>query len=464
MDFRRRLAEKDPSGELLRKVFDQVAETAIAKLGLSTSEQRVDSTLVRSNVAKRSRQALLRDAVAQLLKEIEKQQHSSTISEEIIAWFATKQEWTKEIPTWLAEVLQVFADNQSIADTEVYQHSATIFAQQVERVPPSPRNKNDDNHDESDASKDKTVGKPPQSRPMREEDAVSYRVQTKFQSDSITSVHDTDCRYGHKGNGYFVHATETCRNEGREILTDIAVVPANRLDKTELVSLVTRLIAAERAPQTLYADGGYAGAEAVYAVHQKQLDTVIPVHRSGMGAEKMSREDFAFDDEGHVTECPQGHTPNRHAVIKACSAVQPVLHAYFRGEHCGSCDKRSQCPATQLGRKSYDQSTRLNVSPALRLRDKIFVAQQTDEWKKSYRIRAGVEATISELKRGHAMRQLTVRKLVRVTAIIFFKAIACNIKRWTRSASQSRAPSFLPLFPFLRPPIVDFSASCHCCP
>ena len=73
----------------------------------------------------------------------------------------------------------------------------------------------------------------------------------------------------------------------------------------------------------------------------------------------------------------------------------------------------------------------------------MLVKQQTDEWKEGYKIRSGVEATMSELKRGHGMARLRVRGLPRVHFAVACKVIACNIKRWwqaTRTNGSGIAP------------------------
>ena len=44
VEFRRRLAAKDPEMKLVRTVFDNIRDSAIQSLGLSASNQRLDST------------------------------------------------------------------------------------------------------------------------------------------------------------------------------------------------------------------------------------------------------------------------------------------------------------------------------------------------------------------------------------------------------------------------------------
>jgi hypothetical protein len=76
---------------------------------------------------------------------------------------------------------------------------------------------------------------------------------------------------------------------------------------------------------------------------------------------------------------------------------------------------------------------RLEVTTELRLRDDMYAIQQTTEWRQRYRIRAGIEATNSELKRSHGIGKLRVRRLAKVCFAVACKVIACNIKRWARA-------------------------------
>jgi hypothetical protein len=65
----------------------------------------------------------------------------------------------------------------------------------------------------------------------------------------------------------------------------------------------------------------------------------------------------------------------------------------------------------------------------------MYARQQTAEWKDRYKIRAGIEATNSELKRSHGIGKLRVRRLAKVCFAVACKITACNIKRWAKALS-----------------------------
>jgi hypothetical protein len=63
----------------------------------------------------------------------------------------------------------------------------------------------------------------------------------------------------------------------------------------------------------------------------------------------------------------------------------------------------------------------------------MYANQQTTEWKDRYKIRSGIEATNSELKRSHGLGKLRVRRAAKVYFAVACKLIACNIKRWAKA-------------------------------
>jgi hypothetical protein len=63
----------------------------------------------------------------------------------------------------------------------------------------------------------------------------------------------------------------------------------------------------------------------------------------------------------------------------------------------------------------------------------MYSLQQTAEWKDRYKIRSGIEATNSELKRAHGIGRLRVRRIAKVCFVVACKLIACNIKRWAKA-------------------------------
>jgi len=158
----------------------------------------------------------------------------------------------------------------------------------------------------------------------------------------------------------------------------------------------------------------------------------------------MGRDQFKFDKKGLVVKCPKGHKPVEHRVLSHNNQKGRSLHAIFDGDICRKCSALEKCPVRAPNhrvRGCKPRNTvgdfRLEITSELRLRDQMYTKQQTTEWKEQYRIRSGVEATMSELKRRHGMGKLRVRRATKVCFAVACKVIACNIKRWAKALAVS---------------------------
>jgi hypothetical protein len=420
VEFRRRLAAKDPEMKLIRHVFDNIRDSAIRKLGLSSANQRLDSTLVISNIRVRGRLALFSNTLSLFLKSLNEAQ-LSRVPKVIQDWHATEPEgWfglgpaeqkvkLQELAQYLYELILLF--EKDLTDSEPYQLLKRLFSEQCELA--------------NDTS------------------SVKVQVKKKTEGASLQSPYDPDASYGHKGAGYSLHVTETCNNAKKtEIITDYEVHGAARSDIGKALPVIERLDAAGLKPETLFADGGYPSVPSASKVIEQGIEFVTPVNRSRLGDDIVGRDRFVFDASGFATQCPMGHKPIDHRELSAHNTTSRSLHAIFDGDLCRSCKMLGQCPVRapnhrDQGCKARDTvgDFRLEITAELRLRDQMYSLQQTREWKDRYKIRAGIEATNSELKRSHGIGRLRVRRLARVCFALACKATACNIKRWAKAHS-----------------------------
>jgi hypothetical protein len=165
-----------------------------------------------------------------------------------------------------------------------------------------------------------------------------------------------------------------------------------------------------------------------------------PVNRSRLPDDAVGRDRFQFDSEGLVTQCPTGHKPVDHRVLSGNNSTRRSLHAIFDGDLCRACTMLDRCPVRAPNHRNRGCQARdtvgdfrLEITCELRLRDHMYVLQQTTEWKDRYTIRAGIEATNSELKRAHGIGRLRVRRIAKVCFAVACKLMACNIKRWAKA-------------------------------
>lgn len=431
VEFRRRLAAKDPEMKLIRNAFDNIRDSAIKKLGLSTSNQRLDSTHIISNIRVRGRVDLFTNTMNLFLKSLDETRFSK-IPEALKQWYSNDSEgWfglgpaeirikLNELAQYLYELIVIFENDKELTSFEPYQLLVRLFNEQCEFI-------NDQTSDE---------------------EPVKVQVKKKSTGATLQSPYDPDASCGHKGPGYSLHITETCNNrKTTEIITDYEVHGAARSDIGKALPVVERLYSAGLKPETLFADGGYPSVPSALKVIEQDIEFMSPVNRGPLSDDVVGRDLFKFDSEGFATECPMGYSPIDHRILSHNNTTSSSLHAIFDGDTCRSCTMLNRCPVRApnhriKGCQARDTvgDFRLEITPEIRLRDHMYSIQQTPEWKDRYRIRSGIEATNSELKRSHGIGKLRVRRMAKVCFAVACKLMACNIKRWAKAQAGQEGP------------------------
>ncbi len=156
--------------------------------------------------------------------------------------------------------------------------------------------------------------------------------------------------------------------------------------------------------------------------------------------------DFDFDAAAiGSAACPAGHRAvAAHREEDAPERVELV----FSRMDCGPCALRTRCPVTYRRRPEAPRARggvyvlnadliRVNVERRRR-------AESGREWRKRYRLRAGIEGTNSEMKRGHGLGRLRVRGGGRVELAVYLNALACNVKRMVRARLTELEDAMLP--------------------
>ncbi len=197
--------------------------------------------------------------------------------------------------------------------------------------------------------------------------AAKLKPAAEVTSDSLQTPHDPDATYsGHKGKGYEAHIAETCvADNGVQLITDVEVRPSCQDDSRATVPTVEALAAAGHKPEEVVADTTYSGAKNAAALAGQGVNLLAPAPA------------VAKPEPGREYPPPA-----------------------------------PQCPADP--KQAGEWLRQQEASP---------------DFKKRYAIRAGIEATNSELNRAHGMKKLRVRGEARVKLAVYFKALACNLKR-----------------------------------
>lgn len=186
-------------------------------------------------------------------------------------------------------------------------------------------------------------------------------------SDSLQSAHDAGVTYsGHKGKGYEAQVAETCvEGNATQLITEVEVTRSCESDQKATVPVVAALEEADLKPKELAADTAYSGGENAAALAAKGVSLLAPAAPTGKPV------------EGQTYPAPA-----------------------------------PACPTEE--KKAVEWLREQEASP---------------EFKERYKVRSGIESTNAELKNKHGLRKLRVRGAKRVKLAVYFKALACNVKR-----------------------------------
>ena len=264
---------------------------------------------------------------------------------------------------------------------------------------------------------------------------VALKDPKQVSADSLQSPHDPDVTYsGHKGKGYEVQVAETCHEENAtQLITHVEVTPSSGSDTDVSVPVVDGLAERKVRPDELFADTAYGSGRNAFEASRRGTELVSPVAGSAPGNSHegerdgpppLTAADFQIDVTGEqATVCPAGHPSIEEYELE--DAPERV-EVHFARTTCEPCPLRSRCPV-KLDRRAGDyvlKADLVKVNIERRRR-----AEATEEWRKRYAIRAGIEGTNSELKRAHGLGRLRVRGGRRVRLAVYLKALACNFKR-----------------------------------
>ena len=231
-----------------------------------------------------------------------------------------------------------------------------------------------------------------------------------------------------------MQVAETCHEENAtQLITHVEVTPSSGSDTDVSVPVVDGLAERKVRPDELFVDTAYGSGRNAFEASRRGTELVSPVAGSAPGNSHegerdgpppLTAADFQIDVTGEqATVCPAGHPSiEEHELEDAPERVE----VHFARTTCEPCPLRSRCPV-KLDRRAGDyvlKADLVKVNIERRRR-----AEATEEWRKRYAIRAGIEGTNSELKRAHGLGRLRVRGGRRVRLAVYLKTLACNFKR-----------------------------------
>jgi len=392
-------------------LFEQTTGRLIRAAGLKTRRQRLDSTHIVSNIKILTRLGLFVQTMTQFLTALRKghPRLCGRIPAEVLERYLDREGYFSDVKSSEGQrrlqqvaqdiwcVVRTVGDHRKVRRMPEWALLERLFREQCQV-------------------------------PVEAEPEEILFVE-KVSSDSLQSPADPDATYGHKGKGYEAQLAETCEQDNPfQVVTAVHLNGANDSDQHQVETVLDQT---ERTcgevPEQLYADAGYASGENIVSARDRGTELVAPIGSKESEKDKLELDLFEFDATGEqLLLCPAGEVPREHTTAKGGKTRQ----AWFHKSQCRSCPHRAECPVEN--RKRGPLRRVLSFTPATVAVAQRRAEQQTPAFKERYKIRSGIEATNSELKRCHGLRKLRVRYKPRVALSTRLKALALNMKRYLK--------------------------------
>jgi hypothetical protein len=414
-NYRRELIERD----LAKVVFGEVRDALLKAFRVSTGKQRLDSTLILSNMKVLRRLELFVEVIRRFLRNLRRQEKAlfeEEVEEEMGerylregkgGYFAQvkpseRKRMLGEVAADLLRLVERFREKEAANRLTSYQHMVRVLGEQCEVIEGG----------------------------EKEAERVRVKEPKEVASDCLQNPSDPDAAYdAHKGVGYQVQLMETYQEDGGEekeeakppdLITHVEVEPANKSDVDALLPAIRETKEGGCAPQELVADTSYGSDENVEEAKREGVEVVAPPPGFGTEEGRLSRKEFEWEgEEEQSCVCPAGRTSKE---IRRTTGGD--FKVFFDREGCLGCEHREHCPIRMTRQSACLKYTEKQARLAKRRKD-----EKTEAFVDAYRWRAGVEGTMSRYKSQTGAGRLRVRGLARVRYRAIMKALGLNILR-----------------------------------
>lgn len=394
--------------ELAQSVMHDVTLRLVEVLEQDITKQRLDSTHVFSDMATFGRTRLMGVTIKRFLTQVKRHDREcyDALPEELLERYRPSEhqlfasamkdkERRKLARQQVAEdmhaLIERFGDDKRFNKRDTFKALCLVFEQQCEVV-------------------EKKV-----------------TVKAKTGGNVIQNPSDLDATYdGHKGPGYQAQLSETCSEENEVQLVTAAIPQTASANDADAPGQVREdLKQSALLPGELLADTLYGSDENVQASAADGVELVAPVPGKTPSGEAMNIGDFDVDEKTEtVKACPAGHAPESSVHNPETGETRTEMPAGT----CDGCEQKERCPMNQTRNGSHFEHTSKDRRLDERRRN-----ETTDEFRKRYNKRAGIEATNSGIKRRTGMSRLRVRGKKSVSHAIIMKVAGWNILQALRS-------------------------------
>jgi len=410
--FRERLnRHMQAQGEnLLEKAFEQVTDEQVTAFRLKTGIQRMDTTLVSSNIREWGRMQLLVAVLQRVQRMLSAKDQASYA--EVFAPYLTGHAGNY---AYRLKKGDFFLHLQRIGDlmyrllTELktaYQEQPTY--QMLERVF--------------------------QEQYRVENQRVKGLYDHELSPQRLLSPDDCEATLRGRRNaiyqGYTANLTETCDPDNPLQLILKSQMASNNVDDPQLLLAALPNLKERTELEKLITDGGYGSFEVDQAMQENQVEQVpTGIRGRRPNPEKLRQADFEvqFSETGDPMQvkCPQGQI-----VALVRGNQQKGYMAHFDSLVCSNCPfgQTAQCP-TKPKRRHLSRSLHFT-------KQEIWVNKR--RWrvktvsKKEHNLRAAIEATCWAIKCRFPAGKFPVRGLFRMWSMLIGSSAMNNVRRINR--------------------------------
>jgi transposase len=243
--------------------------------------------------------------------------------------------------------------------------------------------------------------------------------------DRFISLYDDEMRHGRKSASkkFDGHKVTTCTDQASELIVDIEDLAAPLGDGQDLLPAIARIeenvgVTIER----VLGDGAYGSGQnrADCAEHPGYpIDLVSPVRLPT--DPEIDKSAFCIDEQTQTATCPKGYTVSAKSV-ETDDKERKAFKFVFDRSICEKCPLFSRCVRSKTTGRTISTSFFENYLREARQR------QETDEFKKLYRLRPRIEGKQAELV-SHGLRDTRYIGKAKRRLQRLWLATAVNLKR-----------------------------------
>jgi transposase len=265
-------------------------------------------------------------------------------------------------------------------------------------------------------------------KPLRWRDAKELPKSAEL----ICSPYDPDARFSIKREiewtGYKVHVTETCDETHPILITDVLTTVATTPDSVVLPQIQAALAEREVAPAEHLVDSGYVSAANMVSSQGEQIDLVGPARGAGGWQTRVedgvSAAQFVIDWAAEQVRCPQGKVSARWSPTTGRTG-QAQISVQFAATDCQDCALRARCVDSATRGRAMTLLPQAQHEALQAARER----QQSEAYKATYAVRAGIEGTMSQGSRISDLHRSRYRGLSKTTLLHIIIATALNFLR-----------------------------------